>query len=190
MDLHAGQLQGFFSVPVDHMTALAMIADYASSRAWKTWWWSLRTRGHEDCQTDGRPLELLCGRALLRRAQRPGKNVIGEWRARRPSSSTTSSIPWDLVNGAQALLDKGQSCLRGPPRCCRSGLRRIAASPQEAVVTDTIPLREGADHSKIVTFTAGILADTIRNVFVDDSLRLFKENQLFWIVPSGIREGF
>ncbi len=28
MDLHAGQLQGFFSVPVDHMTALSMIADY------------------------------------------------------------------------------------------------------------------------------------------------------------------
>src|SRR3954452_11705729 len=28
MDLHAGQLQGFFSIPVDHMTALVLLADY------------------------------------------------------------------------------------------------------------------------------------------------------------------
>ena len=28
MDLHAGQIQGFFEVPVDHMTALPMLAQY------------------------------------------------------------------------------------------------------------------------------------------------------------------
>src|SRR5256714_3245749 len=28
MDLHAGQVQGFFEVPVDHMTALPMLAQY------------------------------------------------------------------------------------------------------------------------------------------------------------------
>src|SRR5438552_18767608 len=28
MDLHAGQIQGFFSVPVDHMTALQLFAQY------------------------------------------------------------------------------------------------------------------------------------------------------------------
>ena len=28
MDLHAGQIQGFFSVPVDHMTALPLFAQY------------------------------------------------------------------------------------------------------------------------------------------------------------------
>src|SRR4029079_15112951 len=28
MDLHAGQVQGFFSVPVDHMTALMMLTQY------------------------------------------------------------------------------------------------------------------------------------------------------------------
>ena len=60
---------------------------------------------------------------------------------------------------------------------------RIAASPlKEVVVTDTIPLREGADDEKIVVLsTAGILADTIRNVFTDESVsELFQgENQLF-----------
>ena len=28
MDLHAGQVQGFFSIPVDHMTALMMLTQY------------------------------------------------------------------------------------------------------------------------------------------------------------------
>ncbi|WP_245707527.1 ribose-phosphate diphosphokinase, partial [Pseudonocardia oroxyli] len=31
MDLHAGQLQGFFGIPVDHMTALMMLADHFAS---------------------------------------------------------------------------------------------------------------------------------------------------------------
>ena len=60
---------------------------------------------------------------------------------------------------------------------------RIAASAlKEVVVTDTIPLREGVDREKIVVLsTAGILADTIRNVFTDESVsELFQgENQLF-----------
>ena len=28
MDLHQGQIQGFFEIPVDHMTAVPMLADY------------------------------------------------------------------------------------------------------------------------------------------------------------------
>ena len=28
MDLHAGQIQGFFSKPVDHMTAMPMLTQY------------------------------------------------------------------------------------------------------------------------------------------------------------------
>ena len=28
MDLHAGQVQGFFEIPVDHMTAVPMFAQY------------------------------------------------------------------------------------------------------------------------------------------------------------------
>ena len=51
------------------------------------------------------------------------------------------------------------------------------------MVTDTIPLREDADDREkiVVLSTAGILADTIHNVFADESVSaLFQgENQLF-----------
>ncbi len=35
MDLHAGQVQGFFNVPVDHMTALPMFVDHFKDRAYQ-----------------------------------------------------------------------------------------------------------------------------------------------------------
>ncbi len=91
-----------------------------------------------------------------------------------------------LVNGVQALLDKGAKAVYAAcshPVLSDPAYERIAASGlKEVVVTDTIPLREDVDRSKIVVLsTAGILADTIRHVFTDESVSgLFQgENQLF-----------
>jgi ribose-phosphate pyrophosphokinase len=191
MDLHAGQLQGFFSVPVDHMTALSMIADY------------FKLKGLEDMvvvspdagglKTAKRMADRLdCSVAVLTKL-RPEHNesrvmhVIGEVEGK------TAVIVDDiidtagtLVNGVQALLEKGvkevyAACTH--PVLSDPAYERIAASAlKEVVVTDTIPLREGVDRRKIVVLsTAGILADTIRNVFADESVsELFQgENQLF-----------
>ena len=36
MDLHAGQVQGFFQVPVDHMTALMMLTQYFNDLGCRT----------------------------------------------------------------------------------------------------------------------------------------------------------
>jgi len=91
-----------------------------------------------------------------------------------------------LVNGVQALLDKGAkevyaACTH--PVLSDPAYQRIAdSSLKEVVVTDTIPLRPDADHKKIVVLsTAGILADTIKSVFTDESVsELFQgDNQLF-----------
>ena len=91
-----------------------------------------------------------------------------------------------LVNGAEALLEKGAKEVYAAathPVLSGPAYERIAKSQlKEVVVTDTIPLHEGAERGKIVVLsTAGILADTIRNVFTDESVsELFQgENQLF-----------
>jgi len=91
-----------------------------------------------------------------------------------------------LVNGVDALLEKGAKQVYAAgthPVLSDPAYERIAASPlRELVVTDTIPLQEGAEQSKIVVLsTAGILADTIMNVFTDESVsELFQgDNQLF-----------
>ncbi len=44
MDLHAGQIQGFFSVPVDNLYAAPIIIDDIRPDILKIWWWCLRTQ--------------------------------------------------------------------------------------------------------------------------------------------------
>jgi ribose-phosphate pyrophosphokinase len=191
MDLHAGQLQGFFGVPVDHMTAMSLIADYFKSKnLGETVVVSPDAGGLKTAKRLADRLE--CPLAVLTKL-RPEHNVarimfvIGEVTGR------TAIIVDDiidtagtLVNGVQALLDKGAkevyaSCTH--PVLSEPAHDRIAASPlKELVVTDTIPVQPGANDEKIVVLsTAGILADTIRNVFTDESVsELFEgENQLF-----------
>ena len=39
VDLHSGQIQGFFDGPVDHLTAMPVLVDYLRGAAATTWWW-------------------------------------------------------------------------------------------------------------------------------------------------------
>lgn len=91
-----------------------------------------------------------------------------------------------LCRGADALLEKGAKRVYAAathPVLSGPAYERIAGSNvEELVVTDTVPLRTDADKERIVVLsTAGILADTIQNVFADVSVSaLFQgENQLF-----------
>jgi len=191
MDLHAGQLQGFFDAPVDHMTALSMIADYFKMKnlgdivvvspdagGMKT---AKRMADRLGC-----PLAVL---SKFRTAHNESKvqYVIGEVAGKTAIMvDDIVDTAGSVVNGAQALLDKGAKAVYAA--CTHAVLsdpayERIAdSSLEEVVVTDTIPLREGVERGKIVVLsTADILADTIRSVFTDESVsELFQgENQLF-----------
>ncbi len=191
MDLHAGQLQGFFSAPVDHMTALSMIADYFKMKAlgdivvvspdaggMKT---AKRMADRLEC-----PLAVL---SKFRTAHNESKvmYVIGEVEGKTAIMvDDIIDTAGSVVNGAQALIDKGAKAVYAAAThavLSDPAYERIATSPlKEVVVTDTIPLREGVDRGKIVVLsTADILADTIRSVFADLSVsELFQgENQLF-----------
>jgi ribose-phosphate pyrophosphokinase len=191
MDLHAGQLQGFFGVPVDHMTALSMIADYFKFKGLGEIVVVSPDAG--GLKTAKRVADRLdCSVAVLTKL-RPEHNISRVMHVIGEVDGRTAIIVDDiidtagtLVNGVQALLDRGAeevyaACTH--PVLSGPAYERIAASPlKECIVTDTIPLREGEDQSKIVVLsTAGILADTIMNVFTDESVsELFQgENQLF-----------
>ncbi len=52
MDLHAGAIQGFFDIPVDHLTAIPTFSNYFAQKAWRIWSSSLRTRVEQS--TSGR----------------------------------------------------------------------------------------------------------------------------------------
>jgi ribose-phosphate pyrophosphokinase len=191
MDLHTGQLQGFFRVPVDHMTAVPMLSDY------------FKYKGFEDIvvvspdaggvKTAKRTADRLNASLAVLTKLRPQHNesrvmhLIGEVEGK------TAIIVDDIIDtagtlchGVDLLLERGAKDVYAAAThavLSDPALERIAESPlRELVVTDTIPLRAGADREKIVVLsTAGILADTIHNVFADESVSaLFQgENQLF-----------
>jgi ribose-phosphate pyrophosphokinase len=191
MDLHAGQLQGFFSVPVDHMTALSMIADYFKLKGLKDL--VIVSPDAGGLKTAKRLADRLeCEVAVLTKL-RPEHNVSRVMHVIGDVAGKTAIIIDDiidtagtLVNGVNALIEKGAKAVYAScthPVLSGPAYERIAQSQlKEVIVTDTIPLREDVEHSKIVVLsTAGILADTIKSVFTDESVsELFQgDNQLF-----------
>jgi ribose-phosphate pyrophosphokinase len=191
MDLHAGQLQGFFDIPVDHMTALPMLADYFKFKNLGDIVVVSPDAG--GVKTAKRCAERLDAELAILSKVRPTHNqskvlyVIGN------VTGKTAVIVDDLIdtagtlcNGAQALIDQGAVAVYAAAThavLSDNAYERIAQSVlEEVVVTDTVPLVSTDDTSKITVLSiASILADTIHNVFNQESVsELFHgENQLF-----------
>jgi ribose-phosphate pyrophosphokinase len=181
MDLHAGQVQGFFSVPVDHMTALPLLADH----------FRLRCAGADTVVVSpdtgrtklagrfaaliGTPLAFLNRDSRVARA-RGMPLVVGA------VAGKTAILIDDFINsgatldsGAASLIDAGASrVLAGATHGVFSGnaIERLAAGAIEAIViTDTVPHTGGPEAPKIEVLTvSGVLATTIGNVFTDTSV--------------------
>ncbi|MEO6867334.1 MAG: ribose-phosphate pyrophosphokinase [Gaiellales bacterium] len=193
MDLHTGQLQGFFSVPVDHMTAVPILAQYFQDKG-------LGGEGTVVVSPDAGGAKrakkfadkLNTSLAILTK-ERPQHNiaevtsVIGDVKGKIAIMiDDMIDTAGTLCAGAQALLDHGATDVYAcSTHAVFSGpaLERIRDSVMtEVVVTDTIPVSAVGRPSNIkVLSVAGVLADTIRNVFCDESVSSIfgGENQLF-----------
>jgi ribose-phosphate pyrophosphokinase len=192
MDLHAGQVQGFFEIPVDHMTAVPMFAQYVRDL-------NLGDRlavvspdtGH--AKIAGKFAEMVVGDLVILNKVRPAHNeakvstVIGDVDGKvAVIIDDVIDTAGTLVAGAKALKEAGATQVYA---CATHGLfngealERIAESEiHKLVVTDTVPLDPVKQPDNIqVLSIAGILAETISNVFADDSVSAIfaGENQLF-----------
>jgi len=196
MDLHAGQIQGFFHVPVDHMTAMPLISDHFLER---------RSRGE---MRDGLVVvspdtgrtklanhfrdKLGADLAVLAK-ERPEHNeaevlmLIGDVRGKVAILiDDMIDTAGTMVAGAQELRRAGATrVLAAATHGIFSGkaFERIATSQiEEIVVTDTVPLPDNAPRDRLRVLSVDrILADCIHNVFCDESVsEIFAgENQLF-----------
>lgn len=183
MDLHAGQIQGFFNCPVDHLTALPILLDYFK-----------KTYGEElsewvVCSADvGRvkiakkAADLLGADLALLHKSRPERNVaeiteiVGDVKGRNVLIiDDMVDTAGTIVQGAQALFENGAKSVRvAATHGLFSGpaAQRIEESPiEEVVVTNTVPFEERVSISKVrVVSAAGILARTIKNIHEDISV--------------------
>ncbi len=194
MDLHQGQVEGFFSFPVDHLTAMHTFVDYFVDAGFKdaddavvvapdTGEAKVANRLADHL---GLPWAI-----LNKRRSGPGQSevthVIGDVEGRR------AIMIDDLIDTAGTICKAAAVLVRkGATEVYAAGTHAVFSGPayeniegspmKEVVVTDTLPLKEGEPRSKIRQLTiAPILASTIRNVFTDDSVSevFMGENQLF-----------
>ncbi len=194
MDLHTGQIEGYFTFPVDHLTAMHTFVDYFVEGGF---------RDADDAVVVAPDTgEVKVAKRLADHLGLPWA-IVNKMR-REPGTSEVTHIIGDVSNKRvimiDDLIDRGGTLCNAAERLIEEGAteayacathavfsddayKRIEASPlKEVVVTDTLPLKADEPGNKIKTLTiAPILASTIRNVFTDDSVSgvFAGENQLF-----------
>jgi ribose-phosphate pyrophosphokinase len=196
MDLHAGQVQGFFRIPVDHMTAVPILADHFLERRYTGAFTEPLVVVSPDA---GRAklathfAEKLGATLAVLTKQRPEHNeaeitlLIGDVQGRAAILiDDMIDTAGTLCAGAEVVLNHGATrVMAAATHGIFSGpaFARLQASViEEVVVTDTIPLPPDPACDKLRVLSVDrILADTVHNVFVDESVsEIFAgENQLF-----------
>jgi ribose-phosphate pyrophosphokinase len=193
MDLHQGQIQGFFSIPVDHMTAVPMLADYFRFKDWGGTPLVAVSADAGGVKLAKRFASRVGGDLAVLTKMRPDHNraetmhFIGDVDGKiaivvddmvDTAGSITTAVNTLYDNGAKEVYVTATHGIFSDP-----ARERIRTSPvKEVVVTDTLPVELAPEDTKIkVLSVADILADTIKNVFEDESVsELFAgENQLF-----------
>lgn len=180
MDLHAGQIQGFFDVPVDHLTALPLIVDY------------FRKKNLSDpvavspdvgrVKTAKKLADRLETTFAVIAKRRPAHNVaevthvVGEVKGKQAIMiDDMIDTGGTICRGAEALKKAGAkevyaACTHGI--FSGSAIENLKLSPvKEVVVTNTIPVPIEKFIDKISVLSVGpIFASTIGTVFENKSV--------------------
>jgi ribose-phosphate pyrophosphokinase len=183
MDLHAGQIQGFFDIPVDHLFAAPVLIDYFTKKEIPDLVVvSPDTGGAERARAYAKRLNAELALADKRREKERAHvvevmNIVGEVKGRNTLIiDDMVDTAGSLTQVAAALKQEGAKDIYA---CCShavlSGpaLNRIEASPiKELVVTNSIPLNQGAIESpKIACLSvAKLLAEAIKSIHDETSV--------------------
>jgi len=175
VDLHAGQIQGFFTIPVDELTALYILSSYFEDKALENLTVvatdiGISKRARDFAERLNAPLAIIEKRRVGNIDKAETLNIIGDVAGMRTllfddEIDTASS----LVAAAAALEENGATEIYA---CCThpvfSGpaIERIAkSSVKEVVVTNTIPIPESKRNEKITILSiASLLGEAIHRI--------------------------
>jgi ribose-phosphate pyrophosphokinase len=193
MDLHAGQVQGFFTIPVDHMTALPLFARHFRDLG-------LIGDGVVSVSPDAgrarlavRFAEMIEADFAIMHKTRPAHDTAAVTEIAGSVRDKVAIVGDDVIMTGGTLLANVQSLKDYGAKdvwvfathglFCGDALERFKKSDLAGiVVTDTVPIdpRQEPDNLTVLS-VSGLLAETIMNVFADDSVSAIfgGENQLF-----------
>jgi len=174
-DLHAPQIQGFFTIPVDELTTRPILAQYFNEKALDDLVVVATDIGISKVARDmaaklGAPLAIIEKRRLGNVDATETLNIIGEVEGMRALTVDDEiDTAGSLVGVVNALLEHGVTEVYA---CCThpvfSGpaIQRIAASQvKEVVVTDTIPVNDDKKLDKITVLPiASLIGEAIHRI--------------------------
>ncbi len=185
MDLHAGQIQGFFNIPVDHLYATPVILEYIRERFKNDLIVvSPDAGGVERARAFAKRLNIMLAIIDKRRVDvnvAKVMNIIGEVRGKKALIlDDMVDTAGTITEASSALSEKGAvkiyACCTHPVLSGKAIDRIENSDIDEFVVTDTIPLREdGKSCVKIkVLSVASLLGEAVRSIYEESSVsRLF-----------------
>jgi ribose-phosphate pyrophosphokinase len=191
MDLHSGQIQGFFQKPCDHMTALFMLTQYVADLALDDELVVVAPDAGRVKLNKQFASKLGADLAILNK-ERPAQQVAEVSYVIGDVAGKTAVIVDDLIDTAGTLKAAAQAVRS-------AGARRVFAAAthgvfsgnawrnldeagfEQVVVTDTIPVAPGAPDYVRVLSCSDLLTSSIRQIFTDGSVSdvFGGENQLF-----------
>jgi ribose-phosphate pyrophosphokinase len=190
MDLHAGQIQGFFQKPCDHMTALMMLTQYFSDLALEDLVVVAPDAGRVKLNKQF-AAKMGADLAILNK-ERPAQEVAEISYVIGDVSGKTALLVDDMITtagtlaaAAQAVRDAGAKRIfvaATHGNFSGNAWKNLASAGfEQIVVTDTITLPPGAPDNVVVLSCADLLTNSIRQIFTDGSVSdvFGGENQLF-----------
>jgi ribose-phosphate pyrophosphokinase len=197
MDLHQGQIQGFFSIPVDELTAVNILSRYIKEKELPDMVvvseLGFAKKARNFAEILEAPLAIVEKRRLGNEDKTELMNIIGE------VDGKTAVIIDDEIDTAGSLMEAVAALVAEGARevysCATHGvfsgdaLQKIQASPlTEVIVTDTIPLPDGVDRSRLTVLSvAPLFGEAIKRIHRGESVgALFSsevqlvEEMTFW----------
>ncbi len=183
LDLHAGQLQGYFDMPVDHLFAAPVLVEHFKQQQFQNLTIIAPDAGGVERAT-AFAKRLDASLAIIdKRRDRDKKNIAKVMHIVGEVKDRDVLIADDIVDTAGTLVEATAALLRAGARRVFAGaahavlsgpaMQRLGSSGlQQLAVTDTIPLGAKADKEARVHVlsVAPLLGEAIKRIHSDDSV--------------------
>lgn len=176
IDLHAGQIQGFFNIPVDELTALTILQRYFRDKNLDNLVVvavdiGISKRARDLAERLQVPLAIIEKRRVGNNDKAELLNIIGDVEGMTALTLDDEvDTGGSLLSAASALREQGgvkevYACVTHPVLSGKSANRIVGGPLEELVVTDTIPLPEEKRNGTITVLSvAPLIGEAIRRI--------------------------